>query len=128
MLQWNGYEPAAGATKVAVLPGSIVTLNPPALSAVTVCRTPASFFTVTVDPAFTGVVWNVKFESIVICAVPESDGDVELLLLLPQAARPRVSADRAMRITSRRCTPVVRHKWSARFNSSPGAARACARR
>ena len=57
ILQWNLYAPAAGAVNVAVLPPSIVTSNPPS-SAVTVCWVCVSFFTVTVDPAFTGVVWN----------------------------------------------------------------------
>jgi len=43
-----------------------VTSNPPALSDVTVCCEVLSFFTVTVPPAFTGVVVNLKLESIVI--------------------------------------------------------------
>ena len=45
----------AGAVNVAVFPASIVTLKPPC-PAVTVCCEVLSFFTVTVDPAATGVV------------------------------------------------------------------------
>ena len=56
MLQWNLNVPADdGAVKVAVFPASIMTLKPPP-SCVTVCVEELSFFTVTVDPAFTGVV------------------------------------------------------------------------
>ena len=66
MLQWNFHVPAAGAVNVAVFPASIVTSNPPVLSDVTVCCELLVFFTVTVPPAFTGVVVNVKLESIVI--------------------------------------------------------------
>ena len=102
MLQWNLYVPAAGAVNVAVFPPSIVTLNPPP-SWETVCVTEASFLTVTVDPAFTGVVWKVKLESIVIWAAPELEAaGVVLLLLLPQAATPKASAARAMNVRMRR--------------------------
>ncbi len=73
MLQWNGYVPGAGAANVAVLPASMVTLKPPAPSAVTVCREELSFLTVTVAPALTGVVVKVNAELIVICALLDAD-------------------------------------------------------
>ena len=44
-----------------VLPGSIVTSNPPAVvSAETVCCTAVLFMTMTVEPAFTGDVVNLN--------------------------------------------------------------------
>jgi len=114
MLQWNFHVPATGAVNVAVFPASIVTSNPPVLSDVTVCWELLVFFTVTVPPAFTGVVVNLKLESIVICPVSEAAVDapgvvlpdatgVAVLLLLPHAARPAASAVMAMRVRSRRC-------------------------
>ena len=56
-----GARASTGAVNVTVLPGSMVTSNPPAVvSAETVCCTAVLFLTVTVAPAFTGDVVNMK--------------------------------------------------------------------
>src|SRR5437868_112790 len=92
MLQWYGYEPGVeGAVNVADLPGLMVPAsNWPAVSDVRVCAVESSFLTVTVEPAFTVAVVNLKLLIVMVFpeAVPPGAGVVpDFLLLLLQAAR-----------------------------------------
>jgi len=79
MLQWNAYVPGfMGAVNVTVLPGSLVTSNPPAVvSAETVCCALLTFLTVTVAPAATGCEVNMKSSLIVIVGPEAADEEAE---------------------------------------------------
>src|SRR4051794_13091505 len=102
MLQWKSYEPAAGAVNVADFPASIVMSKLLPSFDVTVWVVVSLLVTVTVLPAFTGVVVNLKFAIVMPVVPPVSDFAAPLLPLLLHAESEMASPAMASRTLMRR--------------------------